>query len=88
MSYSRLYWTARYLTMRTMSLTPAHDELEARRKREAIELCGKNRGPHDYIPIEWMITPTVKRVTRMLCRTCFSNISMKDLLERYPEIKF
>lgn len=70
-----------------MSLTPAYDEVEARKKREAIELCGKNRGPHDYIPIEWNTTETHKRVTRFLCRICFNNISTKVLLDNYKEIK-
>ena len=71
-----------------MSLTPAQDEIEARRKREAIELCGKNRGPHDYMPIEWLKSDTSERVTRMLCRVCFNHVSVKSLLENYPDIKF
>ena len=71
-----------------MSLTPAQDEIEARRKREAIELCGKNRGPHDYMPIEWLKSETSERVTRMLCRDCFNHVSVKSLLENYPDIKF
>ena len=69
-----------------MSLTPARDELEARKKREEIELCGKNKGPHDYVAIEWVQTETVKRATRLLCRVCFKNVATKVLLENYPEI--
>jgi hypothetical protein len=70
-----------------MSLTPAYDEIEARKKRDLIEKCGKNMGPHDYIPIEWLKSATSERVTRMLCRICFSHIAMPVLLENYPEIK-
>lgn len=70
-----------------MSLTPAHDERVAREKREAVELCGKNRGPHDYIPIEWLKSETHERVTRLFCRVCFKNVAMSSLLENYPEIK-
>lgn len=70
-----------------MSLTPAHDEQEARKKREAIELCGKNRGSHDYIPIEWTKTDDVERVTRLLCRVCFNNVETHVLLASYREIK-
>lgn len=71
-----------------MSLHPAQDEIEARRKREAIELCGKNRGPHDYIPIESHVDELgVTRVKRFLCRICFCNISTKYLLDNYQEIK-
>ena len=75
-----------------MSLTPAKDEAAAKRKREAIELCGKNRGPHDYIPIEWMYVPTekpdlsFKRVTRLMCRTCFNNIAISVLISNYQTI--
>ena len=76
-----------------MSLHPARDELEARKKREAIELCGKNRGPHDYMPIEWRteILETkqeaeIKRVTRLLCRICFNNIDVSTLIATYQDI--
>lgn len=71
-----------------MSLTPAHDERLAREQREAVELCGKNRGPHDYIPIEWMITETHKRVTRLLCRHCFNSVSVMSLLNRYKDVSY
>ncbi len=70
-----------------MSLTPAQNDKETRQRREAIELCGRNRGPHDYMPIEWLVTATSKRVTRMLCRICFTHIEMANLLENYPEVK-
>lgn len=73
-----------------MSLHPARDEAEVRRRREAIELCGKNRGPHDYIPIEWTITDNgktkTKRITRLLCRICFCNISVATLLTNYADV--
>lgn len=75
-----------------MSLTPAQDEVEARKKREAIELCGKNRGPHDYIPIEWLILPSEKpginynRATRFLCRVCFCTVNTSTLIASYKDI--
>lgn len=75
-----------------MSLTPAQDEIEAKRKKELIELCGRNRGTHDYIPIEWFEEPNLesgikyKRVTRLICRNCFANVSIKTLLENYPDV--
>jgi hypothetical protein len=70
-----------------MSLTPARDENEARKIREAVELCGKNRGPHDYMPIEWNMSESSKRVTRLFCRVCFNHVSVKSVLDNYPEIK-
>jgi hypothetical protein len=73
-----------------MSLTPAQDEIEARRRREKIELCGKNRGPHDYIPIEWMYVEKdgvkYKRLTRMICRVCFNNVTTNTLLDSYQSV--
>ena len=75
-----------------MNLHPARDEIAARKIREAIELCGKNRGPHDYMPIEWMITsateltPEMKRVTKLLCRVCFCNVSTSTLIATYADV--
>ena len=77
-----------------MSLHPARDEAEARKKREAIELCGKNRGPHDYIPIESRIdvdrTPnsesSINRVTRFMCRVCFNSVNTSTLLATYKDV--
>ncbi len=75
--------------MRT--LHPARDEMQARKVREAIELCGKNRGPHDYIPIEWMYSqkegePEFKRITRFLCRVCFNTVNTATLLQMYDDV--
>ena len=73
-----------------MSLHPARDEALARKRREEIELCGKNRGPHDYMPIEWFYTgeegARFKRVSRLLCRVCFCNIDTKTLIANYKDI--
>ena len=74
-----------------MTLHPARDEAAARRKREEIELCGKNRGPHDYIPIEWFYVKDekeieYKRVSRFLCRVCFKNVNTGTLVKMYKDI--
>jgi len=74
-----------------MSLHPARDEAEAKKKRETIELCGKNRGPHDYIPIEWSHKKDedgkeYKRVSRFLCRVCFNNVNTITLLKMYKDV--
>lgn len=73
-----------------MSLHPARDEAEAKKKREQIELCGRNRGPHDYIPIEHMYIEEngtqFKRTTRFLCRNCFNNVRTTTLLQMYKDI--
>ncbi len=77
-----------------MSLHPARDEAEARKIREEIELCGKNRGPHDYIAIEWFYVKEekdnasieYKRVSRFLCRVCFKNVNTGTLIKMYKDI--
>jgi hypothetical protein len=71
-----------------MSLTPADDARTARERKEAVELCGKNRGPHDYIPIEWLMTATSKRITRMMCRICFNHVTIMNLLENAQEVSY
>lgn len=74
-----------------MNLHPARDEAEARKKRELIELCGKNRGPHDYIPIEWFYSKDdkgiqYKRISHFLCRVCFCNVNTSTLLKMYNDV--
>lgn len=74
-----------------MSLHPARDEAEARKKRELIELCGKNRGPHDYVGIEWFYTKNengteYKRISRFLCRVCFCHVNTSTLLKMYKDV--
>lgn len=69
-----------------MSYTPAQDEKEKRTRKETVELCGKNRGVHHYIPIEWAMTEQFKRVTRLMCLVCFSHVSVYNLMQVYPEI--
>lgn len=71
-----------------MSLNPELDAAKAKQARDAIELCGKNRGTHDYIPIEWVTDAenAAKRVTRLLCRTCFSNVAMETIIKNYPDV--
>jgi hypothetical protein len=66
---------------------------DLRNKKDAVELCGKNRGPHNYIPIEWNETEAckgknVKRVTRLLCIVCLCNVSMETLIGNYPNVSF
>lgn len=73
--------------------TPGLDEKYARQRKEAIELCGKNRGAHDYIPIEWVKATDAetqlerKRVTRMMCRVCFSHFEVANIIHNYPNLK-
>ena len=71
-----------------MSLTPAYDAAKIRERKEAVELCGKNRGPHDYMPISWTMTATSKHVTRMMCRICFSHVAISHLMENVPEVSY
>jgi hypothetical protein len=76
------------MSQRNIDKNPAYDERAFREKKEAVELCGKNRGPHDYIPIEWLKTATSERVTRMMCRICFNHITMMNILENSREVSY
>ncbi len=66
----------------------AYDEKQIREAKEAVELCGKNRGPHNYIPIEWLRTDTSERVTRIMCLTCFCHVALSNILEYSKEVKY
>lgn len=76
--------------------TPAYNKIEWDRKVEAVTLCGKNRGPHDYIPVRWTekkLVPEsiegviVRSITHLMCRVCFTRVSMDTLLTHWPEAK-
>jgi hypothetical protein len=71
-----------------MSLTPVHDERLVRNKRESVELCGKNRGPHNYMPIEMIKNNEIERVTRLMCTVCFTHVSVANLLEHSKEVSY
>lgn len=71
-----------------MSLTPAHDERLMREKKESVELCGKNRGPHNYMPIEMIKNNEIERVTRLMCTICFKHVSVSNLLQHSSEVSY
>lgn len=71
-----------------MSLTPAYDAQKSRERKEAVELCGKNRGPHDYMAIAWVRDATNERVTRLMCRICFCHVAITNLLENSQEVSY
>lgn len=71
------------------SLTPAMDQQEWEWKVGAVELCGKNRGPHDYLPIEWLTQEIPERgklemVTKFMCRICLHRLSIETVQDFYP----
>ena len=73
--------------MNQRSLTPAYDQIEWQKKLDAINKCGKNFGPHDYIPIEWYSLGEDRRVTKLMCRTCFVYVEVETLMKMYGEVK-
>lgn len=68
--------------------SPALNQKEYQRKVDAIEKCGKNMGPHYYIPIIWKKKDEVEYVAQLMCRVCFTRVSMDTLIKQYPEAKF
>jgi hypothetical protein len=73
------------------SYTPAADQKELQRKLDAINKCGKNMGPHDYIPIEWRYSEIkddkAKWVTKLMCRVCFVYVDAATLMKMHGEVK-
>lgn len=76
--------------MNQRSLTPAYDQIEWQKKLDAINKCGKNFGPHDYIPIQQHEDEKTKlwTVTKLMCRTCFVYVEVATLMKMYGEVKF
>lgn len=71
-----------------MNLNPAATEKEYKRRMDAIMLCGRNMGPHDYIPISWIKDEATRtdHVTNLMCRVCFNRVNMKTLYTTFPEV--
>jgi hypothetical protein len=58
------------------------------RKIDEITLCGKNRGPHDYIPVTWIKVKESEHVSHLLCRICFQRINVDTIAKHFPEIYY
>ncbi len=72
------------------SNNPSLNQREYEFRLDRIKVCGANRGPHDYIPIAWTETESTKTekasfVTTMMCRVCFTRVSLKTLHENFTE---
>ena len=67
--------------------TPAANQKEMERRIESVTLCGKNRGPHDYIPIAWVRSENSESVSTLMCRVCFCRVQFKTLYENFPEVR-
>lgn len=67
--------------------TPALNQKEYNRKMEDITLCGKNRGPHDYIPTAWIEEENKRYISILMCRVCFVRITMKTCYDLGHEAK-
>ena len=63
------------------------DQKEFDRRIDKITVCGKNRGPHDYIPVAWVMSETKKHIEVIMCRVCFQRVHMNTLYENFDEAK-
>lgn len=67
------------------SNTPALDQKAYERKIDAIKVCGANRGPHDYIALSKIRTDTAEHVSMLMCKVCFTRVSVRTLYDAFPE---
>lgn len=61
------------------------------KRMEEIRTCGKNRGPHDYIPVVWLQKTdsenvVTKYVSKFMCRICFNSVSMETLMRQHKDL--
>lgn len=70
---------------------------QLKEKKDAIELCGKNRGAHNYKVVAWTEdleqideknVRKVKQASRLLCTTCLCTVDMKTLLLLYRDLSY
>jgi hypothetical protein len=66
--------------------SPALNQKEYERKLDAITKCGTNRGPHDYIPIAWLIAKESKHVSTLMCRTCLHRVHVETIYNHFPHL--
>ena len=64
----------------------AMSQIEYDKRIDKIKTCGANRGPHDYIPIEYAKNETQEMVKMLMCRICFNQVKMATLFEHFPEL--
>ena len=57
------------------------------RRIDAIKLCGRNRGPHDWIPVRWRKIEDGEQISDFMCRVCYHRVSMATLAQYFPELK-
>lgn len=84
------------MAMRYDPNKPAANHRAMQERYEAVTLCGKNRGPHDYVATFWKEwdeldkagKPTgyrLKSVAEFMCRTCFTRVEIDTLLKNFPK---
>ncbi len=69
------------------SNNPGLNQKEYDRRMDMLKKCGENRGPHDYIPVSWTKTISSEHIPQMMCRVCFTRVSINTLIENFPEAK-
>lgn len=69
-----------------MNSSPALTQKQYEMRLQAVMLCGKNMGPHDYMPISWVRDEKTEHVTHLMCRVCFVRLNMKTLYNEFPEV--
>lgn len=77
-----------------MAIPPGWTQKDYDKRINDIKLCGRNMGPHDYIPVRWMIESEdssesklqTKEVTHFMCRICFAKVNMKTILKEFPDL--
>jgi hypothetical protein len=67
--------------------SPALTQREYDDKVKAITLCGRNMGPHDYIPMSWIKSASSEHVSMLLCRVCFVRVNTETLMKIAVEAK-
>ncbi len=57
-------------------------------KKDAVMVCGANRGPHNYIPVAWIKSEEKEYVSYLLCTNCFTRVALETLFKHFPEASF
>lgn len=53
---------------------------------DALTKCGKNMGPHDYIPMAWNKKEEYEWVDKLICRVCLCQVNTSTLINLFPDL--
>jgi hypothetical protein len=71
-----------------MPIPAGWSQKDYEKRLDAISVCGKNRGPHDWIPVRWHTdaVTAIKEITHLMCRVCYNKVNVATLIREFSDL--